>query len=70
MIEPDPRAELWAALAELSRRYPTWRLGQLVANLADWTDQGVWDVEDVDMLRAARRHLSQQTAPAPDQVHA
>jgi len=70
MTEPDPRAEVWAALAELSRRYPHWRLGQLVANVADWADQGVWDVEDADLLQVARRHLAQSTAPAPDQVHA
>jgi hypothetical protein len=70
MIEPDPRTELWAALAELSRRYPAWRLGQLIANVADWSDQGVWDVEDADLLRVARRHLAQLAVPAPDRVHA
>jgi hypothetical protein len=70
MIEPDPRAELWAALAELSRRYPDWRLGQLIANVADWADQGVWDVEDADLLRVARRHLAQLAVPTPDRVHA
>ena len=70
MNEPDPRAELWAALAELSRRYPSWRLGQLVANVADWADQGAWDVEDADLLRVARRHLAQLNAPTPDRVHA
>ena len=70
MIEPDPRAEVWAALAELSRRYPDWRLGQLVANVADWADQGVWDVEDADLLRVAHRHLAQSTASAPGQMPA
>ena len=35
MTDPD-RAELFAALAELSRRYPHWRVGQLVANVAGW----------------------------------
>ncbi len=67
MIELDPRAEVWAALAELSRRYPDWRLGPLVANVADWADQGVWDVEDADLLRVARRHLAQSNSSAPDQ---
>jgi len=70
MTESDPRAEVWAALAELSRRYPDWRLGQLVANVADWADQGVWDVEDAHLLQAARRHLAKSTAPDPDRVHA
>ena len=70
MTEPDPRTELWAALAELSRRYPDWRLGQLIANVADWADQSVWDVEDADLLRVARRHLAQFAVPTPDRVHA
>jgi len=70
MIEPASRAELWATLAELGRRHPDWRLGQLVANVADWADQGVWDVEDLDLLRVAHRHLAQDTAPVPDRAHA
>lgn len=51
------RVELLAAMAELCERYPHWRLGQLIANVADWADQGVWDVEDDRLLEAARRHL-------------
>ena len=68
-MKPDPRAELWSVLAELSRRYPALRLGQLVANVADWADEGVWDVEDEDLLRVARRHLAQLISPVVDQVH-
>ena len=48
----QPRAELLAAIAELCRRYPHWRLGQLVA-------QEIWDVEDEQLLDAARLHLQQ-----------
>ena len=70
MIEPAPHAELFETLTELSRRYPGWRLGQLVANVADWTDQSVWDVEDSDLLQAARSHLEQSTAPVADRAHA
>ncbi|HJT31988.1 MAG TPA: hypothetical protein VJ783_08025 [Pirellulales bacterium] len=51
------RAEIIAALSELCERYPHWRLGQLVANVADWADRGVWDVEDEQLLEAAQRHL-------------
>lgn len=58
----DPRPDLLAAIEELSRRYPNWRLGQLIANVADWADQEVWDVEDEQLLEAARCHL-QQLAP-------
>ena len=48
------RAELLATIAELSQRYPDWRLGQLVANVAGWADQEIWDVEDEQLLEAAR----------------
>ena len=51
------RAVLFAALAELARRYPNWRAGQLVANVAGWADAEVWDVEDGQLLAAARDHL-------------
>ncbi|REJ88002.1 MAG: hypothetical protein DWQ35_16315 [Planctomycetota bacterium] len=37
--------------------YPHWRFGQLVANVAGWEDADLWDVEDAQMLAAARAHL-------------
>jgi hypothetical protein len=55
------RTELIAAIAELCERYPHWRLGQLVANVAGWADQEIWDVEDQQLLKSARLHLSQLT---------
>lgn len=51
------RTELLTALAEMSRRYPDWRFGQLVANITGWTDQDIWDVEDQQLLEACRTHL-------------
>jgi hypothetical protein len=51
--------ELLEAIAELRRHYPHWRFGQLVGNVAGWADQGVWDVEDEQLLEAARLHLQQ-----------
>jgi hypothetical protein len=59
----NPRADLLAAIADLGQRYPQWRLGQLVANVAGWVDQEVWDVEDEQLLQAARRHLQQLAPP-------
>lgn len=50
-------ADLLEVLLELRRRYPAWRFGQLVANVAGWADQDVWDVEDDALLNAARSHL-------------
>lgn len=61
------RGELFAALAELARRYPHWRVGQLVVNVAGWADAGVWDVDDGPLLAAARAHLQdsdEATEPA------
>jgi hypothetical protein len=57
------RADLLAALAELGRLRPEWRLGQTMANLAmtaGRTDPGgVWDMEDDEALAAVRALLSQ-----------
>ncbi len=58
-MSSQERADLLAALAALCERYPHWRFGQLVANVAGWADQEVWDVEDEQLLRAARLHLEQ-----------
>ena len=45
------------SIAELRRRYPEWRLGQLIANVAGWADQNVWDIEDEQLLAASEEHL-------------
>jgi hypothetical protein len=50
---------LLGAIAELRSLFPEWRMGQLVANLvtaAGGTDAGaIWDMEDEQLLAAARR---------------
>ncbi len=71
--------ELIEALSELRVLFPDWRLGQLVANLvmaAGGTDgSAIWDVEDENLLAAARRLIdrnrhreasSAEPAAAPD----
>lgn len=58
----DRRADLMEALAELHQRYPNWRLGQLIANVAGWADREIWDIEDEQLLEAARSHLDQSGA--------
>jgi hypothetical protein len=50
-------SELLETLAELRRRYPAWRFGQLISNVAGWADQDVWDVSDDALLEAAQLHL-------------
>lgn len=59
------RSELLLALARLCEQYPHWRFGQLVVNVAGWADQEIWDVEDEQLLEAARLHLEQLTPLAP-----
>ena len=58
----DPaRQELLAVLAELSAACPEMRFGQLIANLATLarglTAEGLWDVEDEELLAAAKKQL-------------
>jgi hypothetical protein len=62
MTNPE-RTELFAALSELARRYPHWRVGQLVANVAGWADAELWDAEDSQLLAAARTHLGRADGP-------
>jgi hypothetical protein len=61
------RQELLAALNQLGRLRPDWRLGQTLANLAmiaGRTDAGgVWDLDDDEALAAAR-HLIEQSSVA------
>jgi hypothetical protein len=62
-MNSQQRADLLTVIAELCQRYPNWRLGQLVANVAGWADQEIWDVEDEQLLEAARLHMEQLTPP-------
>ena len=63
------RSDLLAALMELSRIYPDWRLGQTLANLATTAGRldagGVWDLEDDEALAAAKS-LIEQAAERPE----
>jgi len=63
-MNSQEHAELLLTIGKLCQRYPDWRLGQLVANLAGWADQEIWDIEDEQLLEAARLHLHQLT-PLP-----
>jgi len=62
------RADLLTVIAELSRRYPHWRFGQLVSNVAGWTDKEIWDAKDDELLNAVRQHLdasARESATSP-----
>ena len=64
------RQELLAALAELRRARPQWRLGQTIANLATTAGpvsaSGVWDLEDEEALAAAKVLLEQHSEVEPE----
>ena len=59
------RQDLLAALAQLSRIRPEWRLGQTMANLAMTAGRlessGVWDLEDEEALAAAKTLIEQHS---------
>jgi hypothetical protein len=60
-INDTVRNELLAVLAELGAACPQVRFGQLIANLSTLaqglTAEGLWDVEDEQLLAAAREQL-------------
>ncbi len=61
MIDPE-RRELLSVLAELSEASPEYRLGQMLANLVMLArgdaEGAIWDLEDDELLEAARKHLA------------
>jgi hypothetical protein len=65
MISPV-RQEVLQVLAELSAICPEVRLGQLIANLSylarGLANESIWDMEDEELLEAARKHLEQWQA--------
>ena len=65
MISPV-RREVLQVLAELSDVCPEVRFGQLIANLSylarGLSNESVWDMEDEELLEAARKHLEQWRA--------
>lgn len=63
------RRELLRVLERLADDCPDVRFGQLVANLSylakGATAEAIWDVEDQELLAAAKRQLEQQEARRP-----
>jgi hypothetical protein len=63
------RQELLAVLAELSAMCPDMRFGQLIANLSTLarglSAEGLWDVEDDELVAAAREQLAYFTEHRP-----
>jgi hypothetical protein len=57
----DTTQQILEAIMELRRQHPSWRFGQLVANVSFFakgpTKSAVYDVEDEEFLKAAQSHL-------------
>jgi hypothetical protein len=57
------RKEVLSVLTELSEVAPEIRLGQLIANLSylarGLSKESIWEMEDEELLAAARDHLKQ-----------
>jgi len=69
------RQEILQVLSELSESCPAVRFGQLIANLSYLakgpTNEAIWDLEDEELLAAARKHLEdwrKKAAPQPDKA--
>lgn len=58
------RREIMQVLTELSECCPDVRLGQLVVNLSYLakgpSNEAIWEVEDEELLAAARKHLEER----------
>jgi hypothetical protein len=58
----NTRLELLEALSELSEQFPEVRFGQLISNLATFARgpqvEAIWDVEDKELLEAAKQQLT------------
>jgi hypothetical protein len=59
----EVRRQLLRVLDELGEFTPDVRFGQLLANLSymarSFTAEAIWDVEDEELLKAAKSHLSE-----------
>jgi hypothetical protein len=57
------RQEVLQVLAELSQLAPEVRFGQLIVNLSylarGLSTESIWDMEDDELLTAARKHLEE-----------
>jgi hypothetical protein len=62
-MNPDVRRQLLRVLDDLGEHTPDVRFGQLLANLSymarSFTAEAIWDVEDEELLAAAKSHLEE-----------
>ena len=58
-LDESLHQNLCDALLEIRRRFPDFRLGQLIANVALFAGTDAWGVEDDELLAAAEVFLAQ-----------
>jgi hypothetical protein len=62
-MNSEIRRELLRVLDDLGEYTPDVRFGQLLANLSymakNFTAEAIWDVEDEELLSAAKSHLKE-----------
>ena len=63
MTSSSKRDELFSALADLCNRYPHWRIGQTISNVAGWADLDIRDLADDVLLEMIQRHLAKTIEP-------
>lgn len=65
-MTPSLHDDLLQALSELHALFPDWRHGQMISNLvtaSGATDPGaIWEIEDQELLEAARRLIERNAA--------
>jgi len=60
LMSNDTRHDLLDVLDQLMKEHPSWRIGQIITNiafLARQTETAAWDVENEEFIQAARQHL-------------
>jgi hypothetical protein len=65
-MNSEVRRQLLRVLDDLGEYTPDVRFGQLLANLSymakSFTAEAIWDVEDEELLEAAKSHLEELVA--------
>ena len=67
-MTPENRFSLLRMLEELATKYPNWRFGQLVSNVAGWADVELWDIEDEQLMNACKLHLDESRSRTGETV--
>jgi hypothetical protein len=62
MRDPARISALLRRVEALWRKYPDWRLGQLLLNAAEWADEDLWNLEDDRLASVLEEHLNRQLA--------